>query len=85
MIDMDGLPDSLFVSKLCHFLDNPVIRIESTPSEEVAALKKEVEELKQANDVLRLKYDRLVSQYGDEVNRCLCLEDFCRAHGLNWR
>lgn len=47
---MDGLPDSLFVSKLCHFLDNPVIRIESTPSEEVAALKKEVEELKQAKD-----------------------------------
>ena len=85
MTDMDGLLILLFASKLTNFLNDPVIRVEFTPSEEVSALKQQVQSLEKAYDTLQIKYQRLVSQYGDEVNRCLFLEDFCRANGLKIR
>lgn len=83
MIVMVGLRNSSLLSDLSAFLRNPVIRI--MPSEEVAALQIQLQDLQKKYDDLQLENKRLTSLYGQEVNRCLVLEDFCRSKGLSWR
>lgn len=85
MTVMDVPVSLLLSSKLCSFLDNPVIRLETSSTEEVEALKEEIRALQAENEYLRADRKRIEQKYADEVNRNLRLEDICRACGFNWR
>lgn len=75
----------LLLSKLGKFLDNPTIKIESAPTQEIAILQEQIKALKAENERLQDDVKRAEQRYFDEVNRNLHLQDICKAHGLEWR
>lgn len=85
MIDMDGRLVSQLLSDLSSWLRNPVVRIETTSSDDIIALRNELEEARKAKDQADFRYDQLVVQYGNEVNRVLYLQDLCKEYHIKWR
>lgn len=83
MTGMADLLSSSLASDLSAFLRNPVIKL--MPADEVAALQIQLRDLQQKYDALSLEYKQLLSRYGDEVNRCMALQDLCRHHSISWR
>lgn len=85
MTDTVDLLSSFLASKVCKWLDDPVIRIESTPADEVKQLRQQLEDMQSRYAALQLDYKRLSVKYGDEVNHSLVLEDILRDHNIRWR
>ena len=85
MTDMDVRLVSQLLSDLSNFLRNPVIRIESTPSDDIHALRDELEKARKEKEQAEFKYEQLVVQYGNEVTRVLRLQDLCKEYHIKWR
>lgn len=85
MIDTAEQASLLLLSKLAKFLDNPTIKIESAPTDEIAILQEQIKALRAENERLQDDIKRTEQRYFDEVNRNMHLQDICKAHGLEWR
>lgn len=85
MTDTESLANSLLLAKLCNFLENPVIRLETTNSDSVHALQAEIARQKEEIERLRVECKRIEAKYGNEVIRNLRLEDLCREHMIDFR
>lgn len=85
MIDMDARLVSQLLSDLSSWLRNPVVRIETTSSDDIIALRNELDEARKAKEQADFRYDQLVVQYGNEVNRVLHLQDLCKEYHIKWR
>lgn len=75
---------SVLADKLCAWLDSPSVILTVEKSADVQQLEAECEQLRA--EVARLKMVARVAEtrYGDEVNRCLHLQDLLRSHGINF-
>lgn len=85
MTDTAEQASLLLLSKLVKFLDNPTIKVENAPSQEIVVLQEQIKALKAENERLQDDMKRTEQRYFDEVNRNLHLQDICKAHGLEWR
>lgn len=85
MTDMAEQASLLLLSKLSSFLENPVIKLETAPTQEIVILQQQLKAMQLENDELRMEIKKMETRYADEVNRNLHLEDICRAHDFNWR
>lgn len=75
--------DPTFYRAVSDFLLDPVIRLE--PSEKVARLERQLDELRRDYSKLQLEHERMKSMYHEEMQRVFYLQDICREHGIHWR
>lgn len=70
---------------LLNFLRKPVIKLELCPSEEVAALQIQVQDLMSEMEEQKKRYQCLELRYGREVGLNCQYEDLMREHGIRFR
>lgn len=69
---------STIISKLCKWLDNPVVEIHVSETEKEKALLEEIEFLKREND-------RVMGLYKNELFYNMRLQDLLKEHGVSFR
>lgn len=85
MTDTESLLSSNLSSELIRFLRKPVIKLELMPSEEVAALQIQIQDLMKQMEEQKKRYDALEIRYGREVSLNCHYEDLFRQHGIRFR
>lgn len=85
MTDMESLLNSSLSNELVRFLRNPVIKLKMMPSEEVAALQLQIQDLQQQLEAEQKRYKALEVRYGREVGLNCQYEDLFRIHGIRFR
>lgn len=85
MIDTVRLPSLSWSDDLCAWLRDPVVRLEVMPSQEVAALQMQVQDLTAQLDRLRHEYEVLLARYSNELNVNFVLQDLLKEHHIKWR
>ena len=84
-VDTVRLPSLSLCDDLACWLRDPVIRLEVTPSQEVAALQLQVQDLMAQLEALRKEKEVLMSRYSYELNFNFVLQDLLREHNIKWR
>lgn len=85
MTDMESLLSSNLSSELVRFLRKPVIKLEMMPSEEVAVLQLQIQDLTDQLAAEKKRYKALEVLYGREVGLNCQYEDLFRLHGIRFR
>lgn len=76
---------SILTGEFVRWLRKPVIKLELMPSEEVAALQIQIQDLMQQLDDQKKRYEVLEKRYGYEVGLNCQYEDLFRLHGIRFR
>lgn len=85
MTGMESLLNSALSDQLIRFLRKPVIKLELCPSEEVAALQIQIQDLMSALEDQKKRYEALEHRYGREVGLNCQYEDMFRELGIKFR
>lgn len=85
MTDMESRLSSGLSAELVRFLRKPVIKLELCPSEEVAALQIQIQDLMKELQEQKKRYQVLELRYGREVGLNCQYEDLFREHGIQFR
>lgn len=85
MTGMESLLSSALSDQLIRFLSKPVIKLELCPSEEVAALQIQIQDLMSALEDQKKRYEALEQRYGREVGLNCQYEDMFRELGIKFR
>lgn len=76
---------SILTGELVRWLRKPVIKLELMPSEEVAALQIQIQDLMKQLEDQKKRYEVLEKRYGYEVGLNCQYEDLFRCHGIRFR
>lgn len=85
MIDTVRLPSLSLCDDLAAWLQNPVIRLEMMPTQEVAALQLQVQDLTAELEKCRHENEVLMARYRNELNVNFVLQDLLKEHNIKWR
>lgn len=85
MTDMESLLNSNLLAELIRFLRKPVIKLELCPSEEVAVLQIQLQDLMKELEEQKERYKMLEIRYGREVGLNCQYEDMFRELGVKFR
>ena len=85
MIDSVRLPALSLSDELAAWLHNPVIRLEMAPSQEVAALQLQVQDLMAQLEEQKHQNEILMARYKNELSINFVLQDTLKEHHIKWR
>lgn len=85
MTDTVRLPTSSLFDDLSAWLRNPVVRLEMTSSQEVAALQLQVQDLMAELEKVRHENEVLMARYTNELSINFVLQDTLKEHNIKWR
>lgn len=73
------------INEVIRFLRRPVIKLDLCPSEEVAALQLQIQDLMEQNRKLSDEVTHATNRYRDELYFNIHLQDLLTEHGIRWR